>query len=286
MDIVARGIAIRYGQNTVLRSVDFAMRQGEMVGLIGPNGSGKTSLLRVLAGLRAADAGTVRYGGRSATDIGSRELARSVAYLSQGGPVHWAMRVETLVALGRLPHRRPFQGHNAADRDAVERALVAADVVSLRNRTMGEVSGGERMRILLARALAVEAQMLLADEPIAALDPLHQLEIMGLLRGVAHQSGGVVVVLHDLALAARFCDRLVLLSNGNVLVDGKPRDVLTDSHVAESYGVDVIRGECEGVPYLLPWAPTKDMANGGRLLESCGPHVVPLARIDVVAPTR
>jgi len=255
MEIEAKNIAVRFGRTQVLQGVDFAVRPGEMVGLIGPNGSGKTSLLRILAGLRPAEAGTVRYGGRTAAEIGRRELARQIAYLAQGGNVHWLMRVETLVALGRLPHRRPFQGPDSADRDSIERALAAADVVQFRARTMGEVSGGERMRILLARALAVEAGMLLADEPIAALDPLHQLQVMDLLRATTRRGGGVIVVLHDLALAARFCDRLVLLAHGGVLAEGPPRDVLTDHHLARAYGVEVVRGEHDGVSFVLPWRP-------------------------------
>src|SRR5262249_12586169 len=172
-----------------------------------------------------------------------------------GGRVRGRGRVEPLVARARLPHRRPFRGHDAADRDAIERAMAAADVVEFRGRTLSEVSGGERMRILLARALAVEAAMLLADEPIAALDPLHQLQVMALLRTTAHEGRGVIVVLHDLALASRFCDRLVLLAHGGVLVEGPPRAVLTDAHVADAYGVEVARGERNGVSFLLPWTP-------------------------------
>jgi iron complex transport system ATP-binding protein len=254
--IEAKNIAVRFGRTTLLQGVDFALRAGEMVGLIGPNGSGKTTLLRILANLRGPDGGSVRYAGRTATEIGARALSRQIAYLAQGGDVHWPMRVDTLVALGRLPHRRPFRGFDAADRDAIERAMAAADIASLRMRTMGEVSGGERMRILLARALAVEAELLLADEPIAALDPLHQLQVMGLLQLAARQGRGIIVVLHDLALAARFCDRLVLLAHGGVLVEGPPRQVLTDRHLAHAYGVDVIRGEHDGVPFLLPWVPS------------------------------
>jgi iron complex transport system ATP-binding protein len=253
MQIEASDIAVRFGETSVLRGVDFTMRAGEMVGLIGPNGSGKTTLLRILANLRAPDGGRVHYGGRTAGEVGRRELARQIAYLAQGGAVHWQMRVETLIALGRLPHRRPFQGPDSADRAAIERAMAAAGVNAFRARTMSEISGGERMRVLLARALAVEAAMLLADEPIAALDPLHQLQVMTLLRATAHEGRGVIVVLHDLALAARFCDRLVLLAGGGILAEGAPMAVLTDGYLAQAYGVDVVRGERDGVPFLLPW---------------------------------
>jgi len=257
MEIEAQGIAIRFGPVALLEGVDLAMRGGEMVGLIGPNGSGKTTLLRVLANLRAPEAGRVHYAGRTAAEIGTRELSRQIAYLAQGGAVHWPMRVESVVALGRLPHRRAFQGLDAADRTAIERAMTAADIVSLRRRTMEQVSGGERVRILLARALAVDASILLADEPIAALDPLHQLQVMDLLQTTAHAGRGVVVVLHDLALAARFCDRLILLAHGRILAEGPPAQVLSDSHLAQAYGVEVVRGEHDGVPFLLPWKPSR-----------------------------
>jgi iron complex transport system ATP-binding protein len=257
MDIEASNITARYGDTPVLRAVDFAARAGEMVGLIGPNGSGKTTLLRILANLRAPEAGTIRYSGKTAVELGARNLARRISYLAQGGEVHWPMRADALVALGRLPHRGAAGGADARDRDAVMRAMAAADVSHLRERTMRQVSGGERMRILLARALAVEGELLLADEPTAALDPLHQLQVMTLLRASVRDGHGVIVVLHDLALAMRFCDRLVLLAEGGVLVEGSPAAVLTDAHLARAYGVDVVRGERDGVPFLLPWAPSR-----------------------------
>jgi iron complex transport system ATP-binding protein len=211
-------------------------------------------LLRVLANLAAPDAGDVRYDGKLAAELGGRALARRLSFLAQDGQAQWPLRAEALVALGRLPHRKTFQGLGADDHAAIERALALADVAHLRERTVGRVSGGERMRILLARALAVEAEILLADEPIAALDPAHQLQIMGLLRGIAHEGRGVVAVLHDLSLAARYCDRLVLLSRGRVLADGPPCEVLTDARLAEAYGIEVVRGERAGVPFLVPWA--------------------------------
>jgi iron complex transport system ATP-binding protein len=252
MKLEARNIAVSFGQAAVLRSVDLAVASGEMVGLIGPNGSGKTTLLRVLANLRAPDGGSVTLDGRDLEAVGERELSKKIAYLAQGGDVHWPMRVGALVGLGRLPHRRAFRDQADSDTAAIERAMNAADVVRLRDRTMTHLSGGERMRVLLARALAVEASLLLADEPVAALDPLHQLRVMELLRDVARGGTGVIVVLHDLSLAARFCDRLVLIADGDVIAEGRPADVLTPASLARAYGVDIVCGVSEGLPFYLP----------------------------------
>jgi len=272
MRIEAEDVFVRLGSVDALQGVDFTADAGEIVGLIGPNGSGKTTLLRALANLRDPDRGRVRYAGRSAAEAGAAELSRQIAYLAQGGEVHWPMRVEALVALGRLPHRRSFQKGGEADRLAVERAMAAADVAPLRERTMSQISGGERMRVLLARALAVEAPMLLADEPVAALDPLHQLQVMDLLRQKAASGGGVVVVLHDLALAARFCDRLVLLDRGRVLASGTPRAVLTDANIAAAFGVDVVRGEHDGAGFVLPWSPSKGLSADGQPIGDGSAH--------------
>jgi iron complex transport system ATP-binding protein len=258
MDIEATGIAARFGSTPVLTGVDFTARAGELVGLIGPNGSGKTTLLRILANLRRPEEGRVLYAGKTAAEFGAGRLARHIAYLAQGGDVHWPMRTDSLVALGRLPHRAAFGRSATRDAQAVERAMAAADVVHLRARTMRQLSGGERMRVLLARALAVEGDLLLADEPTAALDPLHQLQVMELLRANIRNGRGVIVVLHDLALAMRFCDRLVLLAEGRVLAEGSPSRVLTDEHLERAYGVKVARGEHNGVPFLLPWETSTD----------------------------
>ena len=252
MKLEARSIAVNFGQTALLLNVDFSVSSGEMVGLIGPNGSGKTTLLRVLANLRAPDAGGVTLEGHDLEDVGQRELSKRIAYLAQGGDVHWPMRVGALVALGRLPHRRAFRDQTKSDYAAVEQAMIAADIVSLRDRTMTHLSGGERMRVLLARALAVEASLLLADEPVAALDPLHQLRVMELLREAARGGTGVIVVLHDLSLAARYCDRLVLIAHGGIVAEGRPMEVLTPAHLAQAYGVDVVCGVSEGLPFYLP----------------------------------
>jgi iron complex transport system ATP-binding protein len=158
-----------------------------------------------------------------------------------------------VVGLGRLPHRRPFGGPTEADRAAIAAALARCDVADFSDRTMGTLSGGERRRVLLARALAVEAPYLLADEPLAALDPLHQIEVMELLRQTARRGAGVVVVLHDLTLATRFCDRLALLDHGRLVAEGAPEAVLDDARLAGVFGVEALRGSHAGEPFLLPW---------------------------------
>jgi iron complex transport system ATP-binding protein len=255
MRIEANAISVELGGRPILDGIDVALRPGEMVGLIGPNGAGKTTLLRVLADLIAPVSGSVSYDGEPASRVGRKELARRIAFLVQGGAVHWQMRAQAVVALGRLPHRKPFADSTQADHAAIERALAATDATAFRDRTLDSLSGGERMRVLLARALAVEAQILLADEPLAGLDPLHQLEAMALLRRTARSGAGVVVVLHDLTLAGRFCDRLVLIDQGRILADGPPGHVLADGHLGRAFGIRVARGRQDGQDFVLPWQP-------------------------------
>ena len=253
MRIEANGIAIAFDGRPILAGIDLALRPGELVGLIGANGAGKTTLLRILADLLPPAAGTVLYDGKPARTLGRRMLAQRLAFLAQGGGVQWQMRAEAVVALGRLPHRRPFADLTEADRTAISSAFAATDASAFRQRSLDTLSGGERMRVLLARALAVEAEMLLADEPLVGLDPRHQLEAMALFRRIAASGTGVVVVLHDLSLAGRFCDRLVLLDQGRILADGPAAAVLDDDNLARAFGIAVARGSRGGEQFVLPW---------------------------------
>jgi iron complex transport system ATP-binding protein len=248
MILEARELCVKRGGSRVIRDISFTTSPGQVIGLIGPNGAGKTSLLRALSGLDPLAEGTLLYDGRSAYSLGAARMGRTVSYLAQNGRIHWPMRVDHLVALGRLPH-------GAADPadPAVQRALNAADVADLRTRTTGALSGGERARVLLARALAVEAPLLLADEPVAALDPYHQLQVMELMRATARGGTAVIVVLHDLTLAARFCDHLLLLQGGTLLAQGRSADVLTEPLIAQAYGVSIKSGMREGEPFIVPW---------------------------------
>jgi len=253
MAIGAHDITVTIGGKPILQQVSLTIRPGQLLGLVGPNGAGKTTLLRVLAGLLDPGHGSVAYDGDSARALGRQALARRVSFLAQGADISWPLSVEAVVGLGRLPHRRPFAGPSKADMTAIAAALYHCDVAGFRERTMGTLSGGEQRRALLARALAVEAPYLLADEPLAGLDPLHQLGVIELLRRTARRGAGVVVVLHDLTLAARFCDRLVLLGAGRLIAEGPPASVLDDERLAAVFGVAAVRSHHEGESLLLPW---------------------------------
>ena len=250
MRIEVRDLTIRYGARVALAGVSLSLAPGELVGLIGPNGAGKTTLARALAGLVEPAEGQIRYDG--APRPARATLARRIAYLAQSGGADWPLEVEAIVALGRLPHRAALGPPNAADTQAIERAIDAAELQELRRRRIPELSGGERARALMARALAVEADWLIADEPIAALDPLHQLRAMAILKAEVAKGRGVVAVLHDLTLAARFCDRLVALKGGRVLFDA-PAAELTVEAVADVYDVEAFVGEKDGERFVLPW---------------------------------
>lgn len=254
----AQGLTVVLGRRAVLQEVDFAAPVGAVCGVVGPNGAGKTTLLRALARLAPAAAGRLALDGEPYALIARPDFARRVAYLPQGARAEWPVTVLRLVALGRLPHLGPWQRPGPRDAEAVSRALEAADVAALAERPAGELSQGEWARVLIARALAVEPRCLLADEPVAWLDPSHQLEVMALLRGLARSGASVVVVLHDLALAARFCDRLTLMREGRVLAEGAPEAVLDEANLAHAFGVRAIRGQDpEGGFYLLPWTRTQ-----------------------------
>jgi len=234
-----RGLDVDLGARPVLRGVGFEARAGEIVGLMGPNGAGKTTLVRAICQLAPARAGEVTWNGARVDRMDPRVRATSFAYLPQGRVIHWPLTVRRLVELGRLPRLGPLSRLAPADAAAVETAMAAMDIAHLADRPATSLSGGERARVLLARALAVEAPVLLADEPTASLDPYHVLEIMTLLRHAADGGRLVVAVLHELGLATRFCDRIVLLDAGRVVAEGAPAEVLTPARVREVYRVDL-----------------------------------------------
>ena len=251
----ASGLAVTLGDRSVLSGVDVAAGPGELVGLLGPNGAGKTTLLRALAGLLAPQAGSVTLDGMPLSGIKPAALARRLAYLASGDDCRWPLAAEALVALGRLPHRTPWSRLSAADLAAIEAAMRFAGVLDLTGRPVTQLSGGERARVLLARALAGDPALLLADEPVAGLDPGHQLDVMALLARRAAAGGTVIVALHDLALAARFCTRLILLAGGRVLADGVPAAVLMPGNLRAAYGIEAVIGSLGGQVAIVATRP-------------------------------
>lgn len=235
--LMAEQVRVRLGGKDIIADGRLEARPGRVVGLIGPNGAGKTTLLRAVLGLTPVMAGRVLLEDVDVTATPAHQRSASLAYLAQGGVVHWPLTVENLVMLGRLPHRHPWRRLGDADWRAVAQALLDTDMTAFRHRPVTTLSGGERTRALLARALAGQAPVLLADEPAAALDPYHQLTIMALFRRLADAGRAVVLVLHDLSLAARFCDDLFLMMDGRTVASGPPQAVLTADTLARVYKV-------------------------------------------------
>lgn len=230
-------VGVKLGGRRVVREASALFESGKLVGVIGPNGAGKSSLIRAILGL-VASSGHIQLDRVPIARIDRHALARAIAYLPQGQTLHWPVSVERLVGLGRLPHLGPMSRISATDSTAIERAMTRADVLGLRARPATELSGGERARVLLARALAVEAPVLIADEPLASLDPGHQIDVMELLAAEAKAGSLVIAVLHDLALAARYCDRLLMLEEGDIVADGGPAEVLTEGNLRKVYGIE------------------------------------------------
>ena len=246
----ARKLSVRLGDRQIVRNIDCSLGLNEVVGLIGPNGSGKSTLLRALAGVLQAESGAVLLNGMDLRRQRLREVARVMAYLPQGAECHWPLTSDRVVALGRLPFG---DGASPEGEKHIRRALEAVDAWHLRDRVISELSGGERARVLLARALAGDPALLLIDEPADGLDPFHQLQLMELLIERAREGRGVLVVLHELGMAARFCHRLLLLKDGMLLASGTPAEVLTDKLLAEVHGVSAFRGRHRDQPVLVPW---------------------------------
>ncbi len=234
-------ISAGYGDTRVLRDAIAHLSAGHVTGIVGPNGAGKTTLFRTALGLLPLTGGTISVLDNPLSSWSREGLARSIAYLAQGSDAHWPLTARRLVLLGRLPHRGAFAPNDESDLALADEALARCDASAFAERRIDELSAGERSRVLLARALATAAPILLADEPAAHLDPAHQIRLMELLREEAGRGTAVGVTLHDLALAARYCDEIIVLEHGTVIAQGAPDDALSDACLARVFGVAVQR---------------------------------------------
>lgn len=235
--LVGEAVAVVKGGRSVVADANFSAAAGEFIGLVGPNGAGKSTLLRTLCGLEKPASGRVLLDGTDIATIAPRNLARRRAYLPQHRELAWNRSVEAVVSLGRFAYGSSSRV-SEADAAAVARALAATDIAAFRNRDAHTLSGGEAARMHLARALAAETPILLADEPTASLDPRHQLAIMNILSARAAAGALVVAALHDLDLAARACTRIVVMNDGRIVADGAPAEALAADRLRSVFGVE------------------------------------------------
>ena len=254
----ASDVAVSFGDLGVVSGVDLRVEPGSLVGLVGPNGAGKTTLLRAVTGAVEPDAGTVRIGGEPASSLSAREVGRRVASVPQATNLAFDFRVRHVVEMGRTPHLGRFDAHGPDDDDAVDAAMAAAAVERFADRSITEVSGGERQRVLLARALAQAAPLLLLDEPTASLDVNHAVETLELVRAfVDDGERGAIAAIHDLDAAARYCDEVVVLANGGVQAAGPPESVLSASAIGDAFDAEAFvgRNPATGTPAVTAFPP-------------------------------
>lgn len=242
------GLTVSARGATLVDSASFSLASGEFVALLGPNGAGKTSLVRASLGLLKASAGRAVLGGQDAARLSPMQRARCIAYLPQVRPLAWPNTVRDIVALGRFSHGAAMGRLASADGEAVARAIAACDLTYLAGRRADTLSGGELARVHCARAFAAQAPLLVADEPIAALDPRHQFRILDLIADYVRDGGGALVILHDVELAARYASRLIWMKEARILADGSPAGTLTPERLEAVYGV---RAEIDGLRVVM-----------------------------------
>jgi iron complex transport system ATP-binding protein len=235
------GVGLEIDGRWLVKDASLCLPAGRLTALVGLNGSGKTTLLRLLAGLWPPSEGEVVVGGREISTIPRRELARHVSYVPQDTHLGFAFTVRDVVMMGRHPHLGRFEREREQDRRSVESAMRRADVFDLADRSVIEISGGERQRVIIARSLATEAAAILLDEPTANLDIAHVLDVLNLCRQLAGEGKIIALATHDLNAAARYADQIVLLQSGRVVACGPPDDVITDSAIRKIFGVQVER---------------------------------------------
>lgn len=246
-------IAFSIDEKVILEDINLQLHQGEVLGLIGPNGAGKSSLLKILASLNDDYSGKVLIKGQPSQSYNRKDLAKIIGYQEQSAPVHWPLPVRRVIELGRLPHQG-FSGKlSDVDLQLVEESINKAEVGDLLDRDVSNLSGGERMRVLLARLFAGQHEIILADEPVASLDPNHQIHVMELLAEHAKSGNAVIVVLHDINLAARFCDRVILLDQGQCVAQDSILSLYESGQLEKTYQMSFHKHDIDDGYIITPW---------------------------------
>ncbi len=239
--IEAQNIKYRYSKDLVLNEFSLKVEQNEIVGIIGPNGSGKTTVIKLLSRVLHPESGSIMLLGRNIADMSQKEIAKLVAVVPQGTSIAFPFTVREIVLMGRSPHLGLLQIERESDLKIVDHALALTDSLEIADRYIDELSGGERQRVIIARALSQEPKIMLLDEPTSYLDINHQVEIYDLIKRLnSERDLSVIIVSHDLNMASEYCDRLVLMKNGRVYKDGTPREVITESNIRDVYGINVM----------------------------------------------
>ena len=262
MGLEVSEVSVTLGEKRVVDHVSLSVGEGEWLGLIGPNGAGKTTLLRAITGAATVEAGQVVYRGDDLARLGARQRARLMAVVPQNPVAPWGMRVTDYVLLGRTAHIGWLARETHKDLEVAQQSLRALDLLELSHRRLDELSGGELQRAVLARALTQAAPMLILDEPTSSLDIGHGQQMMEMVDELRQEKGLTVIsALHDLTLAAQFCDRLVMMAGGRSMLDGPPRSVITEGSLRDHYGAEVriISGPEVGV-VVIPLRAKKDAA--------------------------
>jgi iron complex transport system ATP-binding protein len=259
-------LVVRHGPVAVLRGVDVALRAGGLTALVGPNGSGKSTLLRVLIGAQQPDEGSVTLDGAPLKSLTTRQRARTLTMVAQGRAPDFPLSARDLVALGRIPHEGLFGLRTREDDAAIDEALARTETTALADRPLEALSDGELQRVHLARAFAQQASVVLLDEPTANLEPLHQLAAMQALRTFVADGGTALVAMHDLTLAARHCDRVLVLERGQLRADGPPLHALREEVLAEVFCVHArVALDAQGdIDHVIALEPIRRDASKGR----------------------
>ncbi len=246
-------LSVGYGPQMVIKDIHMEIHPGDFVGVLGPNGSGKTTLLRCISGVLKPASGDIYLEGKKLWDYSFREIARKLSVVPQGIEAGFEFSVLEFVTMGRIPYLRPLRGETALDLAVVRRAMELTGTISLADKSFCELSGGERQRVVIAQAIAQEPEILLLDEPASYLDISHEIEIFDLIRKLnREQNITVIVVLHDLNMALRYCKSLILLDNGKIFAEGTPSEVLTTDNIREVYNAEVEMLCSNGRKYIVP----------------------------------